>query len=152
MDVTPKAELTADFCRSIAEIRFKLKRMFQRKLKDAGIDLSFEILEVISILLKYEKLNQQVLADMLSMEKSSMTYVIDNMVKAGLVTRQEKDRDRRNKLIALTQQALRLRERLTPLAMECFTLISEELTEDQLQTGMIVVERMSSSLDGILAL
>jgi DNA-binding MarR family transcriptional regulator len=152
MDANQKAELAADFCRSIAEIRYKLKRMFQQKLKDAGIELSFEILEVISILFKYQNLNQQVLADMLSREKSSMTYVIDNMVKAGLVTRRENERDRRNKLIALTQQALQLRERLIPLAMECFTLLSEELTEDQLQTGMVVVERMSSSLDDILGL
>lgn len=152
MDANQKAELAADFCRSIAEVRYKLKRMSQQKLKDAGIDLSFEILEVISVLLKHENINQHVLADMLSREKSSMMYVIDSMVKAGLVTRQENERDRRNKVIALTQQALRSREKVTPLAMECFTLLSHELTEDQLQTGMVVVERMSSSLDDFLSL
>jgi DNA-binding MarR family transcriptional regulator len=150
MNTNQKAELAADFCRSIAEVRYKLKRMFQQKLKDAGLDLSFEILEVISVLLKHEKLNQQVLADILSREKSSMTYVIDIMVKAGLVTRQENERDRRNKLITLTQKALELKDKVTPLAMECFTLLSTELSVDQLQTGMVVVERMSNSLDDIL--
>jgi DNA-binding MarR family transcriptional regulator len=150
MNTNQKAELAADFCRSIAEVRYKLKRMFQQKLKDAGLDLSFEILEVISVLLKHEKLNQQVLADILSREKSSMTYVIDNMVKGGLVTRQENERDRRNKLITLTKKALQLRDKVTPLAMECFTLLSTELSLDQLQTGMVVVERMSNSLDDIL--
>jgi len=90
------------------------------KLKEAGIDISFEVLEIIKILHHRNGANQQEIADLLFKDKSSMTYLVDNMVKAGLAIRKEDEADRRNKLIFLTDKARQLREQLVPMANFCF--------------------------------
>jgi DNA-binding MarR family transcriptional regulator len=150
MNANQKAELVGEFCRSIAELRFRLKRMFQLKLKEAGIDISFEVLEVMSILLKQDGTNQQVLADLLFKDKSSMTYLIDNMVKTGLVIRKEDERDRRNKLISLTTKAHELKTKLAPLAIDCYAKLGSEIGETDLKNGLQMLVTMNSSVEDLI--
>jgi DNA-binding MarR family transcriptional regulator len=144
MEFTPKTELVGELSQSISEFRYKLKKMFQMKLKERGINISFEILEVIKILLKQDGLNQQVLADMLFKDKSSLTYLIDNMVKSELVTRTEDKNDRRNKLIYLTDRAHELRQSISPLAKECFLAMAAETTEVQLRSCIDIIAQMNT--------
>jgi DNA-binding MarR family transcriptional regulator len=96
-----KAKRVDEFCQSIFEFRYRLRKIFHLKLKEAGIDISFEVLEIMKILKNEENVNQQDLADLLFKDKSNLTYLIDNMVKAGWVNRKEDQTDRRNKLIVL---------------------------------------------------
>ena len=141
-----KSELVAEFCQSIFELRYKLRRMFQVKLKEAGISISFEVLEVIKILDTHDGINQQEIADLLFKDKSSMTYLIDNMVKAGWATRREDESDRRNKLIHLTAQAREMRLKLVPLARHCYLALSEEVTSDQVKAGIQTLAQMNHSV------
>ncbi len=140
------SELVVEFCQSIFELRYKLRRLFQLKLKEAGISISFEVLEVMKALEKGIDLNQQDLADLLFKDKSSMTYVIDNMVKAGLVTRREDEVDRRNKLIALTDKARELQARLAPIAKQCYLILAADVTDDEVNAGTQMLAKMNNSL------
>ncbi len=146
MTTDQKIARVTDFCQSIFELRYKLRKMFQVKLKEAGISISFEVLEVMKILRTQGDLNQQDLADLLFKDKSSITYLIDNMVKAGLVTRREDEADRRNKLIILTDSANLLKEQLEPLARHCYLALAEELTDDEIMAGISTLAKMNSSL------
>jgi len=145
-----RSELVAEFCHSIFELRYKLRRMFQVKLKEAGISISFEVLEIIKMLLNQDGLNQQELADMLFKDKSSMTYLIDSMVKTGLVTRKEDTADRRNKLIMLTAQAHQLKEQLSPLAKDCYLALAEDVNDIDIKNGLAMLSKMNHSLTGFL--
>lgn len=141
-----KSELVAELCQSIFELRYKLRRIFQLKLKEAGISISFEALEIIKLLLNHEGLNQQELADLLFKDKSSMTYLIDNMVKAGLVTRKEDEADRRNKLIMLTAKAHQLKEQLSPMARDCYLTLAEDIADQDIKAGIVMLSKMNRSL------
>jgi DNA-binding MarR family transcriptional regulator len=141
-----KSELVIEFCQSIFELRYKLKKMFQVKLKEAGISISFEVLEIMKLLRSQDGLNQQELADMLFKDKSSMTYLIDNMVKAGLVTRKEDEADRRNKRICLTTKAMDLQNQLSPLAMHCYSVLSNGFADQDIQAGIDMLAKMNNSL------
>ncbi|MDB5025934.1 MAG: transcriptional regulator, MarR family [Mucilaginibacter sp.] len=138
--------LVVEFCQSIFELRYKLRRMFQVKLKEAGISISFEVLEIMKLLCNQDGLNQQELADLLFKDKSSMTYLIDNMVKAGLVIRKEDEADRRNKRICLTARALDLQNRLSPLAMDCYRCLAEDITDEDIKAGIKTLIKMNNSL------
>jgi len=146
MKPNQKSELVGEFCQSIFELRFKLRKMFQQKLKEAGISISFEVLEMMKFLQKQDGLNQQELADMLFKDKSSMTYLVDNMVKTGLVTRNEDEADRRNKLIFLTDKAQLLKEQLAPLAAHCYLALAEDITDPEIKEGIRMLAKMNNSL------
>jgi DNA-binding MarR family transcriptional regulator len=141
-----KPELVMDFCHSIFEMRYKLRKMFQLKLKEAGISISFEVLEIMKLLRNHDGLNQQELADLLFKDKSSMTYLVDNMVKAGLVTRNEDEADRRNKRICLTAKANELQNQLNPIAMHCYQALAEDVNEQEIHTGLQMLMKMNNSL------
>jgi len=145
-----KSELVAEFCQSIFELRYKLRRIFQVKLKEAGISISFEVLEIVKLLLSREGLNQQELADLLFKDKSSMTYLIDNMVKAELVTRKEDETDRRNKLIILTAKAHQLKDQLSPLAMDCYLTLAKDIADQDIKAGIQMLAKMNHSLTDLL--
>jgi DNA-binding MarR family transcriptional regulator len=146
MEPDQKSELVIEFCQSIFELRYKLRKMFQVKLKEAGISINFDVLEVIKILHKQDGINQQELADMLFKDKSSMTYLIDNMVKAGWVTRREDDVDRRNKLISLTDKAHQLNEQISPMATHCYLALAANVTDPDLKKGIQMLAKMNSSV------
>ena len=150
MDPDKKAEQVGEFCQSIFEMRYKLRKMFQLKLKEANINISFEVLEVMKLLLNRDGINQQELADELFKDKSSMTYLIDNMVKAGLATRKEDNADRRNKLIFLTAKAHELKQQLAPLATHCYLTLTEDVDYASLSAGMQILAKMNQSLDAVL--
>jgi DNA-binding MarR family transcriptional regulator len=146
MEFDKRPELVAEFCQSIFELRYKLRKMFQLKLKEAGISISFEVLEILKLLRNQDGLNQQELADMLFKDKSSMTYLIDNMEKAGLVLRKEDGDDRRNKHIFLTAKAHELQNRLSPLAMHCYLALAEDVADDDIKAGIQMLAKMNNSL------
>jgi DNA-binding MarR family transcriptional regulator len=150
MQTDQKSELVVDYIQSIFELRYKLRRMFQVKLKEAGISISFEVLEIMKQLRSREGLNQQELADMLFKDKSSMTYLIDNMVKAGLVSRKEDESDRRNKLIILSDKAHDLIKQLEPLANHCYEVLAENIDEKDIGLGLELISRMIGSLDAFV--
>ncbi|MDB5009080.1 MAG: transcriptional regulator, MarR family [Mucilaginibacter sp.] len=146
MQPDQKPELVIEFCQSIFELRYKLRKMFQVKLKEAGISISFEVLEIMKQLSSHDGLNQQELADMLFKDKSSMTYLIDNMVKAGLVTRKEDEKDRRNKLILLSRKAHELIKELSPMASECYAALAKDIAGQDIKAGIKMLMKMNSSL------
>ncbi|HMG07326.1 MAG TPA: MarR family transcriptional regulator [Mucilaginibacter sp.] len=146
MKPNQKSELVGEFCHSIFELRYKLRKMFQIKLKEAGINISFEILEIMKILRDRDGLNQQELADMLFKDKSNLTYLIDNMVKAGLAIRKEDEADRRNKLVFLTNKAHQLKEQLAPMAIHCYLTLAEDIPDDDIKAGIQMLAKMNNSL------
>jgi DNA-binding MarR family transcriptional regulator len=150
MEPDQKSELVIEFCQSIFELRYKLRKMFQVKLKEAGISISFEVLEIMKQLRSHAGLNQQELADMLFKDKSSMTYLIDNMVKAGLVSRTEDAVDRRNKRIMLSDKAHDLIRQLEPLASHCYSALAAEVNGRDLQAGLDMVIKINGSLDAYM--
>lgn len=150
MDTNQKAELVGDFCHSIFELRFRLRKLFQVKLKEANIEISFEVLEIIKVLVKKDGIIQQEIADILFKDKSNMTYLIDNMVKAGWVVRKDDDTNRRIKLIFLTEKTRVLNQQLAPLAKDCFLALSREVTEQQVKTGIEMLGKMNNALVDVI--
>jgi len=147
MESNQKVDLIIEFSQSIFEMRYKLRRMFQSKLKEAGLDISFEVLEVIKMLQKQDGMNQQELADLLFKDKSNITYIIDNMVKADYVVRKEDETDRRNKRIFLKEKAHQLLEQLAPISQYCYLALTQDVTEPSIREGIEILAKINNSLN-----
>ena len=144
--VKSKIELAIDLGRSMAELRNGLRQYIQVKLKAHGINMTFEMLEVMSVLWKNDGINQQELADQTLKDKSSMTYLIDNLVKRKLVQRVEDDNDRRNKLIYLTEEAKVLQNEICPWVSEVYGIATVDLNAADLQDSLSVFNKMIENL------
>lgn len=146
MENEEKANLVGEFCNSIFELRYRLRKIFQVKLREANIDISFEVLEVMKVLSKKEGIIQQEIADILFKDKSTMTYLIDNMVKAGWAVRKDDDTNRRIKLIFLTEKSRQLRDQFAPLAKDCYLALAKDINAHDIISGSAMLSKMNNSL------
>jgi DNA-binding MarR family transcriptional regulator len=139
-------ELAIEFGSIMQELRNCTRKYIQKKIKEHGINLTFEMLEVMACLWTKDSLNQQEIADRTLRDKSNMTYLLDNLIKRKLVKRSADKNDRRNKLIFLTNEGAALKDILYPLVAEVYGQASEEITREDLQNGLTLISRMVKNL------
>lgn len=118
------------------------RQAIQRNLKNNAVDLTFEMLQLLFCLWKEEGANQQELANQTFKDKVSMSYLINNLEKKGLVCRREDVRDRRNKRIYLTSEGRRLREVVYPLLTDMYASAGRKIRADSLQTTIRYLQEL----------
>ncbi|MDB4902539.1 MAG: transcriptional regulator, MarR family [Mucilaginibacter sp.] len=141
-----KAELALELGRSMSELRNYTRQFIQVKIREHAINITFEMLEVMGCLWKQDGINQQELADFTLRDKSSMTYLLDNLVKRKMVKRVEDENDRRNKLIYLTKEGKDLREQLQPWVAEVYEMASVDADINDLQSSLLLINKMINNL------
>jgi len=141
-----KNEIAVELAFLMQELRNLTRKYIQKKIKDHGINLTYEMLEVMGSLWRKDGLNQQEIADKTLRDKSSMTYLLDNLIKRKLVKRSADENDRRNKLIFLTKEGLALKDILYPWVAEVYGQASVEIATQDLQNGLLLISRMVSNL------
>jgi DNA-binding MarR family transcriptional regulator len=141
-----KTELAVELGRIMQELRNFTRKYIQKKIKEHGINLTFEMLEVMGCLWRKDGLNQQEIADRTLRDKSGMTYLLDNLIKRKLVKRSADKNDRRNKLIFLTKEGLALKDLLYPWVADVYGLASEEIAPEDLQNGVSLISKMVNNL------
>jgi DNA-binding MarR family transcriptional regulator len=95
-----------------------IARRLQKKFNVAGLNITIEQWSVLYHLWKQEGMSQQELCNATFRDKPSITRLVDNLEKAGLVKRVASENDRRINLIYLTKQAQKLQEETMALAEE----------------------------------
>lgn len=88
-----------------------MSRRLQRNLKVIPCSLTSEQWSIMYHLWKEEGLTQQELADHTYRDKPSVTRLINNLEKLGLVIRVNDKQDRRSNLIYLTKEGRKMREK-----------------------------------------
>lgn len=140
------AQLARELARSMAEQRTFLRQQIQLKIKEQDLNITFELLEVIFYLARNDGANQQEIADVLIKDKSSMTYLVDNLVKRDMVMRQEDEQDRRNKRIFLTVAGRALMDNLNPWLTERYESATEGIRAADIEKAIALVQRMNHKL------
>ena len=91
------------------------RQALQRVLKRNNIDITFEMLQVLSSLWQEQGISQQALAEKTAKDKACMTNLMANLEKKGWIMRQEDPNDRRNRLVYFTP------DRVRPLIKDFYT-------------------------------
>jgi DNA-binding MarR family transcriptional regulator len=102
-----------------------IARRLQKKFNNASLNLTIEQWSVLYHLWKKDGISQQELCNASFRDKPSITRLVDNLQKLGLVKRVASDSDRRINLIYLTSTSLKLQEESMALAEET---LNEALT------------------------
>jgi DNA-binding MarR family transcriptional regulator len=136
----------SEFGSTVLKVQMAFKCHMRKKFKDHGIDLSFEMLEVLKCLWGKDGVKQQDIADFVLKDKASLTLLIDNLTRRNLVKRGEDPNDRRNKLVRLTKEGTALQHTIQPWVDEMYCLAGTQVPEEMLKDGIALFEKIYSNL------
>ncbi len=120
-----------------------------KKIKEAGHDLSLEHAIILKNLLEKDGQSQQELAENTLKHKSSITFLIDNMVKRNLVVRVPDQMDKRGKLIYLTELGRGLLNKIFPILFEQMHKVTEHIDEKDLHLCISILEKLLENTKSI---
>lgn len=139
------ANLVRECVLTSLKMQTTFRQTIQRSLKKHRIDLTFEMLQLLFRLWTHEGINQQELANRTCKDKVSLSYLISNLEKKGLVTRTTDPADRRNKLIYLTPKGTELRDTVYPLLTRLYAEAGEKLQEAPMQATLHYLQKMDET-------
>lgn len=141
-----KAETTRNFTHLALELRDNIRGFMQQKFRENQIDLTYEMHQIMACLWRKDGVRQQELADLTLKDKASMTFLIDNLTKRGLVRRADDPVDRRSKLIYLTTKGKQLGKKVEPWVIEMFAIVCSGLKINDINECIKTVEKMRDNL------
>ena len=98
-----------------SQILARRTRALNASLRPYGLD--YTRWRVLAVLNEYSGATMGRLADLTSVDRTTLTRTLGLMEKAGLVVRRERESDRRSLAISLTAKGRRMFARILPLAL-----------------------------------
>ncbi|UHO40420.1 MarR family transcriptional regulator [Chryseobacterium capnotolerans] len=141
------SELALELGWAMTEMKSRLRQKIQACVNEYDPDLSVELVEILGLLSRNDGINQQEIANKVSKDKSSITYLINALVKRELVERVAYKNDRRNKQIFLTSKGKKLVEKVYPWALELYKKAAGNLHEDEISKALLLVKKMTANLE-----
>lgn len=123
-----------------------IARRLQKNFKQAGIEITIEQWSVLYHLWKEDGQSQQQLCDATFRDKPSITRLVDNLEKLGLVKRVASKDDRRINKIYLTPEAEKLQEQSMEVANQTLNEALEGVTNGQVEIAKEVLQKVYENL------
>ncbi len=123
-----------------------IARRLQKNFKQAGIEITIEQWSVLYHLWKEDGLSQQQLCDATFRDKPSITRLVDNLEKLGLVKRMADKADRRINKIFVTPTAKKLQEKSMAVANQTLNESLAGVTNGQIEIAKEVLNMVYENL------
>ncbi|MDG4658184.1 MarR family transcriptional regulator [Ectobacillus antri] len=115
-------------------------------IKQAGVDLTFEQWTVLNVLWDRDGRPQTDLACMTDRDQPSTSRIVDNLMKRGLVCRKADAKDRRVKLIYLTEEGKALKSAAVTEAQRTIEEASEGISPASVELCKEVLRKIAANL------
>jgi DNA-binding MarR family transcriptional regulator len=123
-----------------------IARRLQKNFKQAGVDITIEQWSVLYHLWKEDGLSQQQLCDATFRDKPSITRLVDNLEKLGLVKRMADKNDRRINKVCTTPEAQKLLELSMEVANQTLNEALAGVTNGQIEIAKEVLNMVYENL------
>lgn len=123
-----------------------ISRRLQKKFNGSNINLTIEQWSVLYHLWKEDGMSQLELCHASFRDKPSITRLVDNLEKLGLVKRVPDERDRRINKIFLTPDAEKLQERTMILAEETLNEALKGVPPEHIEISKEVLQMVYDNL------
>lgn len=132
----------------ISRIKQMGTRIFDRMLATSGID-SFNGAQgrILYVLWQNDDISISSLSSQTSLANTTLTAMLDRMENIGLIVRKSDPRDRRNKLIALTEKAKSLQEDYTKISQKMNEIYYTGFTEAEIVQFESYLQRILNNLE-----
>ena len=141
-----KNDIVSEFTHELIRVNTAFRQYIQAMLRRNNMDLTFEMLQVLACLWNTDGVNQQEIANLTVKDKASVTYLIDNLTKRGLVVRKEDEGDRRNKLVLLTDAGKALKTEVEPWIQEMHAFAGVDMPVQAIKDCMQVMIKFRENL------
>ncbi|KAA2223594.1 MarR family winged helix-turn-helix transcriptional regulator [Chryseobacterium sediminis] len=141
------SELALELGLAMSEMKSRLRQKIQTIVNEYDPDLSFELIEILGLLSRNNGINQQEIGNKVSKDKSSITYLINSLVKRELVERIADKNDRRNKQIFLTPKGKEIVETVYPWALDLYKKAVDNIEEEEIIKALLLVKKMTANLE-----
>ncbi|KAB1231662.1 MarR family winged helix-turn-helix transcriptional regulator [Chryseobacterium viscerum] len=141
------SELALELGLAMSEMKSRLRQKIQTTINEYDPDLSFELIEILGLLSRNNGINQQEIGSKVSKDKSSITYLINSLVKRDLVERIAYKNDRRNKQIFLTVKGKQIVETVYPWALDLYKKAAGDIDEEEISKALLLVKKMTANLE-----
>lgn len=118
-----------------------------RKLKEKGINISFEQFTILTKLWKNNGLCQYSLSQMTNRDQASTSRLINTLIKNNLLLRQCCNSDKRINRIKLTEKGELLKEPVLAVAQECLEEAVQGMSQEEIQQGIQFLEKIVENLN-----
>lgn len=139
-----RADLSAELIDAMAKVNRRLRTVFDARVKQRGLTLARA--RTLLTLIEQEGLYQKELAEVLEIENATMVRLIDGLERQAFVERQAVAGDRRAKRIVMTKEGKELAQQVVDLAVEVRADLLEGISDDELNTALKVMHKMSDSM------
>ncbi|HBE05569.1 MAG TPA: MarR family transcriptional regulator [Firmicutes bacterium] len=132
----------------ISKIHQLSGRIFARKLKESGVeDLNPAQGRILFVLWQRDGISIQELSKKTSLEKSTLTSMLDRLEQSGHLCRKPCSDDRRKTLIYLSSKHHTYRETFDHVSKEMIRLYYEGLSTEEIDTFESYLERILINLE-----
>lgn len=123
-------------------------RIFDHMLATSGID-SFNGAQgrILYVLWQNDGISISNLSSQTSLANTSLTAMLDRMENIGLIVRKPDSRDRRNRLIALTEKAKALQDDYTKISQKMNEIYYTGFTETEIVQFESYLQRILNNLE-----
>jgi len=102
---------------------------------------------VLVFLWQQDKVTQKAIADATYKDRPSITRLLDNMEKQGLVTRSQDSIDRRTNKVCLTPKALDLHKKIYPISIKTMQEALTDLSEEEISTAQYLLKKIFTNIE-----
>jgi MarR family transcriptional regulator, organic hydroperoxide resistance regulator len=125
---------------------YLIRVRMRERLKLEGHSLTPEEMAIIHHLWQQDGQTQSQLASAAIRERTTITRLLDGLVRKGFVERRGHPDDRRKVCTWLTKKGLQLRDRLLPVALQMARHATEGLSPKDVETTMRTLSHIQNNL------
>ncbi len=123
-----------------------IARRMQKNFRLAGLEITIEQWSILYHLWKEDGLNQQQLCDKTYRDKPSITRLLHNLEKQGLVERKSSATDKRVNYIFLSATAKQLQDQTIEIANQTMDEALVGITKEEIETVKNVLQKVYDNL------
>ena len=127
-------------------LSFLTRKDLALQFSEAGFNVTAEEWAVLLILWNKGAQTPGMIADVTFRDRTTVTRLVDGMVKKGLIERGTDPDDRRKSILKASDRALKLKDNLVPIARDLISEAQAGLCADDIQTTVRVLRTMTENL------
>ena len=127
-------------------ISFLLRKELHARLLAEGMDIRGEEFAILMQLWRQPGQTPSMLADKTIRDRTTVTRLLDGMVKKALVVREVDPEDRRRVIVNPTKQSISLQAKIMPIVQGLIASTMEGITEADAETARLVLSKLTENL------
>ncbi len=139
-----------DIISVLSKIRTQANKFIIKKMADYGVyELAPSHGDIIFTLLRIEKITMKDLAGSIKKDKSTVTVLVEKLVRLGYVKKERDDADNRITYLSLTQKGEDLKPMFEDISKNLFDTVYGNIPKEEREGLMQTLEKINQNFNNV---